>query len=438
MPAYAKDDVRYWRSKVYFPKYTTTTDGTGAKSKHYALRTSWQGKRINWSLGTGNKEVAAQKARDIYLSLSRYGYEETRKKYRPEATATSVTVGHFLERVEHTNTFKPNTFKQYRRGLRRLSAYVAGIPRSPSKFSHYQDHDEWVAKIDSIPLAFLTAEKVQGWKVQALKHGLSPNTVNSILDAAKALFSPDRVKFLGFPVTSPFAGVKMAKRPSPRYQSKINLEILTREALAELPPEPQKFFLLAALAGLRRGEIDGLEWSAFNWDKATITIGRTQWFQPKSEDSVRSVELDNEVMALFRGFHAKARGPFVVEAKRGPRHSALANWYRCRDVIEELTNWLKGKGITKKPIHTLRKEFGSVVCDLHGIYAASLALGHANIGITARYYLDKKGRTTVGLGHLLTAATSDRVIQIPDTAPLTHQPTIRTVDGALHSGTAGK
>jgi hypothetical protein len=45
------------------------------------------------------------------------------------------------------------------------------------------------------------------------------------------------------------------------------------------------------------------------------------------------------------------------------------------------------------------KEFGSMVCDLHGIYAASLALGHANIGISARYYLDKKGRTTVGLGH---------------------------------------
>jgi integrase len=70
----------------------------------------------------------------------------------------------------------------------------------------------------------------------------------------------------------------------------------------------------------------------------------------------------------------------------------------------ELTNWLKSKGILKKPLHTLRKEFGSVVCDRHGIYAASLALGHANIGITARYYLDKKGRTTVGLGHLLTAA----------------------------------
>jgi hypothetical protein len=54
-------------------------------------------------------------------------------------------------------------------------------------------------------------------------------------------------------VTNPFAGVKLTKKPSPRYHSQINLETLTRQALAELPPEPLKFFLLAALAGLRRG-----------------------------------------------------------------------------------------------------------------------------------------------------------------------------------------
>jgi integrase len=93
-----------------------------------------------------------------------------------------------------------------------------------------------------------------------------------------------------------------------------------------LPPELLKFFLLAALAGLRRGEIDYLEWSAFNWDKATITIARTQWFQPKSEDSVRSVELDTEAVALFRGFHAQAGGPFVIESKRHPRQNAPAGW----------------------------------------------------------------------------------------------------------------
>jgi integrase len=143
-----------------------------------------------------------------------------------------------------------------------------------------------------------------------------------------------------------------------------------------------------------------IERSAFNWDKAIITIGRTHWFQPKSEDSVRSVELDKEVVALFRGFRAQAGGLFVIESKRNPRQNAPAGWYRCKEIIKSLSDWLKEKGVKTKPLHTLRKEFGSVVCDLHGIYAASLALGHANIGITARYYLDNEGRTTVGLGRL--------------------------------------
>jgi integrase len=416
MPAYAKDDVRYWRFKVYFPKFSTA-GGTLNTAKHYAIRLSWQGKRINWTLGTGNREVAAQKAKDVYMSLLREGYEETLKAYRPSTSAdTPVTLGHFLERLEHTNEFTPKTFKQYRTALRRIVADVLGIEHTKSRFSRYSDHEAWTGRIDSTPLALLTEEKMQEWKVGALKRGLSPNTVNTTLGGAKALFSPDRVKFLGFSVTSPFAGVKMAKRPSPRYHSKINLEDLTRKALSELPPEPLKFFLLAGLAGLRRGEIDGLEWSSFNWDKAIITIGKTRWFQPKSENSVRSVELDNEVSALFRGFHAKAEGSFVVESKRNPRQNAPAGWYRCGETIKELSAWLKEKGLKTKPLHTLRKEFGSVVCDRHGIYAASLSLGHANIGITARYYLDKKGRATVGLGHLL---ASDKVIQIPpDPTPM--------------------
>jgi hypothetical protein len=110
-------------------------------------------------------------------------------------------------------------------------------------------------------------------------------------------------------------------------------------------------------------------------------------------------------------FVPKLEALLSLSQKRHPRQNAPAGWYRCKETIKSLSDWLKEKGLKTKPLHTLRKEFGSVVCDLHGIYAASLALGHTNIGFTARYYLDKKGRTTVGLGHLLTAASDSRVIQ---------------------------
>jgi hypothetical protein len=56
-----------------------------------------------------------------------------------------------------------------------------------------------------------------------------------------------------------------------------------------------------------------------------------------------------------------------------------------------LTGWLRDHGIeVDKPIHVLRKEFGSRInpkCDIH---AASMALWHADIGITAQFYADSR------------------------------------------------
>jgi hypothetical protein len=51
----------------------------------------------------------------------------------------------------------------------------------------------------------------------------------------------------------------------------------------------------------------------------------------------RSVELDNEAVALFRGFRAQAGGPFVIESKRNPRENAPAGWYRCEETIKALS-----------------------------------------------------------------------------------------------------
>jgi len=54
-----------------------------------------------------------------------------------------------------------------------------------------------------------------------------------------------------------------------------------------------------------------------------------------------------------------------------------------------------------KPVHELRKEFGSQVCAKYGIYAASRMLRHADLRVTAEHYLDAKKRTPIGLGNLL-------------------------------------
>jgi integrase len=163
-----------------------------------------------------------------------------------------------------------------------------------------------------------------------------------------------------------------------------------------------KLIVKHALAGLRRGEIDLLEWSSFRWEDGLIRIEATRWFHPKSEDSLGDVELETEVLELFRDYHHQAKGSFVIESGNDPRPGATFDHYRAQAHFEKLTAWLRKNGVkSRTPLHSLRKEFGSQICDRQGIYAASRALRHANIGVTAAHYLDKKKRVVSGLGHLL-------------------------------------
>lgn len=99
-------------------------------------------------------------------------------------------------------------------------------------------------------------------------------------------------------------------RSSMRYRSSFDLVKLTEDARNELldeRPEHFKVFVLAVMAGLRRREIDTLEWAAFRWEIAAIRIEPTRYFQPKSEDSIGDVEVDPEVLEIFRTCWARDR-----------------------------------------------------------------------------------------------------------------------------------
>jgi hypothetical protein len=221
---------------------------------------------------------------------------------------------------------------------------------------------------------------------------------------AKSLFSPAILKFvrLHLPDSLPFTGVGFEPRQSMRYRSGFDVESLIHAAQKELPTEQLKIFLLATMVGLRRNEIDKLEWPSFRWGDRLIRIEATRYFHPKSEDSVGDVEIDSELLKVFRGFHARAAGNFVIESDVDARPEATYSHYRCQKDFEALTAWLRDKDVPgNKPLHTLRKEFGSQICKKYGIYLASHALRHADIAITAQHYVDKKRRVTVGLGGLL-------------------------------------
>jgi integrase len=410
--SFGKSDARYWHDVIFKPIYTR--DGKTRCVENWAARIQWRGRRELFNLKTPNKAAAAAKAKEIYTTLVGAGWDAALEKFKPEMQRKTVsTVGDFLTELRGHWSGKPKTFEDYCQKFRTILSQIFGIKGGRERFDYVNGgRDAWVAKIDRIKLAEVTPDKVNRWRIAFVrKAGENPVkqrrariSCNSLMRQAKSLFSAELVAHVAMhkPDKLPFDGVAFYKRESMRYHSTLDFEALIQDAVRELSQEQLKIFLLAAMAGLRRNEIDRLEWPAFRWNEGVVRIEPTEHFTPKTTDSGGDVPIDKELAALFRGWHAKATGSFVIESETEPRKGVTYAHYRAQRHFEALAAWLRGKGVVAiKPLHELRKEFGSQVCAKAGIYVANRMLRHADIAITAQHYLDQKERVTIGMGKLL-------------------------------------
>ena len=154
--------------------------------------------------------------------------------------------------------------------------------------------------------------------------------------------------------------------------------------------------------GLRRKEIDLLEWQSFRWKENVVRIEPTRYFHPKSEDSLADLPVDPELMDIFRKYYAQAKGSFVIRSPRPPLPPQPHQYFRCDPIFDRLVVWLRKHGLNgNKPLHTLRKEYGSLLTRRHGIHAASRALRHADLRTTSEHYSDSTARVTPDVWRLL-------------------------------------
>ncbi|MGC3958413.1 MAG: tyrosine-type recombinase/integrase [Verrucomicrobiota bacterium] len=410
----SKTDQRYWYDRLF-----KRGDGTD-----WQVQIQFAGKQDKFPLRTPNKESAAAKAKEIYLSLHSRGWDETLSLFKPWTNQVqridSPTVGEFLTAVETFGGINPITFKSYSRKFRRLVASLRKIEGVTSRFHRGEGSAAWRKDVDAVKLATLPAAEINRWKLNfvaskrgdALKQHHAETTAQSILRNSKSLFSPrvlrrlrDAKVEMDLPSPLPFDGVEIGTPPRNRYTSTIDADKLARNAnteLAKKEPELFKIFLLSFGVGLRRGEIDRLTWPQFNWSKDQINIVITAHGDAKTESSIAAVDVDPVVMKIFKKFKATATGEFVIESSVKPRPGANWHHYRADCSFKRLSAWLRDKGVdAQKPLHTMRKEFGSRICEQFGIFAASEALRHADIRITRAHYVDKRGRIHLEVGKML-------------------------------------
>jgi len=325
-----------------FRPVSVKSDGRRLISANWCVRFQHKGKRTCRSLGTADYRLAEQRARQLVNSVRQRGWSGA---VALPTTRESVTIESLLEQYQR---------HAVSRGLRLRSIISAkGALQRVAR------------EVGARRVADLTPAALQNWIRDC---GLKPLRLRSVIKDAGCVFSAPSLQAMGLAdLPNPFAKLVKPKvdrepfcAPSRRWITE-----LMQQGLEALAGEPRLAFALALGCGLRWGEITSLTWENVLPDGvrvlASLAKGRRS----------RTVPIGEAV----RGALESARGHGAVIASDE------------EDVHRTLCDWLRPYGVKDaKPVHYLRKCFGSLAVGDHGIFIASKLLGHATIGITASTY----------------------------------------------------
>jgi integrase len=417
----SKTHVDYWKKRLKRRSFVGR-DGVRVEVPELQVRMFHAGRESWFNLHSTNVDSAATKARDIFLSLVAAGWEPTLARFRPDLTPKKRvgTVGEALAVAKALAVTRPQSFAQAALRLRQMAGELEKIKPPRHRTAYMSEKFKgWREKIDAVPLTVFTADKVREWRARRIaaradndvEKRAATISANSTIRMARAVFSKKiLVAGLGskveLPTPLPFAGVTVGGSTK-RFAEKIDPVKLLASARADLEtshPEQFRAFSLCIMAGLRRSEADRLTWAQIDLAGATLTIERTEYFEPKSEESAREVALEPVVVNILR--RAKADNPdpvFVLKGGEYRRQLKAATYYRCDAspwrTWRNLSAWLSEHGIKDgKPIHVLRKLAGSLVFTKYGLEQARGFLGHKSVTTTSSSYLAKANRITVSIG----------------------------------------
>lgn len=393
-------------------------EGTLVTPPEYSVRMFHLGREAWFNLDTANQAAAAIKARDIYLSLVAAGWEATLEKYKPSVIAKSdvCTVGEFLTDVHARSHLKPITIRRYAVKLRKIVSDVAKLEAGLKKKAKLSKYDyvnggrkAWLARVDAQRLDVLSTEVVTAWRnayvskagTDPMKRKSAERSAASYMRCARSLFTEDVLSILKVKLPpNPFAGVKLKDPGAQRYHSDVNPEwllVCAERELRENHPQQYLALFLCLWAGLRRKEADLLLWDQVNLKQGQVHVRRTPYFEPKTEESQRVIDLSPEAVEVVRSFKKSSQSEFVLDGSE-PHVGSTYDYYRCDFTWRDLHQWLRSKGVRqKKAIHALRKESGSLIASNFGIEAARQHLGHRDIRTTSSHYVEKKKRIEVRL-----------------------------------------
>lgn len=249
----------------------------------------------------------------------------------------------------------------------------------------------------------LTVLNIQKW-INALSKRVSPKTVknyfstlHSILDCAVKwqLISSNPCHYVDLPK------IKQKETDWLRKDELENLiELLTVNLNQDLMYKAA--ILLVIFTGLRKGELAGLKWEDFDWDKSTIKIKRTRLYKaelgvyedtPKSDKGSRTETVPKEILDLFkRLLNEQRKQKIKLGTKWEDSDYVLINEFGAPIYPNNIYKFFKTfqlrNNLRYVSLHKLRHTHASMLAYLKIDHAQiSKRLGHSQTSTTENIYI---------------------------------------------------
>jgi len=222
-------------------------------------------------------------------------------------------------------------------------------------------------------LSQVTPEIVERFKVHRLSQGVSKQTVNLALATVGAMFK--RAVGLGYSENNPVSKVerlRVERRPAPRYLTGPEIE----RVKAVCSQTARDVFEVLIETGMRRGEIENLEWRDVDFAEGYIQIRPKVDWTPKHGRS-RKIPIRPRVREILQRRKKGAWSPLVFHTSTGKR---------IRHIRDMLARAYKKAGVRNATVHTTRHTFAShAVMSGVDLYTVAKLLGHSDVKTTQAY-----------------------------------------------------
>ncbi len=352
-------------------KRVVTKNGSGlseARGKWY-LRKSINGKQREISLETSSKSIAKTKAARFIATALENGYEAAVQELRGKA---------ILKKGDDP------TFEQMEILYREFCKQSASPPREIT-ISHN------LGCLRRLMKHAKTVCSIQPPTMVAEMGGATPSEKRSFasqVGCASNIFKKSAIRYYhsrGIKIMNPFSDMEI-KRPKLEAYTPLTNGQRTRIWKAideELPAVDAMIVLLALATGLRRSEIEAarVKWFSPQDTLAVLSVQEEEGFVPKSGEK-RTIPL--AIGRYKKLMQLREKAIEQLSSKEETRESLRSSEFlvpviqrkgsggRLWGRFASVTLWLRSQGVNdQKPIHALRKEFGSLVATKHGIFPAS-------------------------------------------------------------------